>query len=50
MVQQMHQNFWHHEYVIQLSQTPKWHEKNRNVEIDELVIITAPNTAPLGTR
>lgn len=49
MVQQMSQNFWkrwHDEYIMMLSQTPKWRENHRNLRVGDLVIITAQNTAP----
>lgn len=49
MVQQMHQHFWlrwHKEYLMQLSQRPKWHERMQNLKFGDLVIIQENNLHP----
>lgn len=49
MVQQMHQHFWerwHHEYIITLSQRPKWRITQENLKIGDLVIIREDNMHP----
>lgn len=49
LLQQMYQHWWQRwqtEYLNMLSQRPKWTNKNRNVEINDLVVIKEQNIGP----
>lgn len=49
LVQQMYQHWWarwQNEYVTTLLQRPKWLQRERNIQIGDLVIIKEDNVAP----
>lgn len=49
MVQQMNQNFWarwHDEYIMHLAERTKWKNVQRNLQVNDLVIIREDNLPP----
>lgn len=49
LVQQMNQHFWQRwqaEYIESLSQRSKWRDKERNIEVGDLVLLKEDNLAP----